>query len=859
MQLLRSRHRPRKRHPRGAKAYARFVSETPDILLAQFGTSSRGLAAEEAERRLEEYGSNEVSTATISPFIQLIEKFANPLIVVLLIIAAVSLFFGDQISAVIVSLMASMSVALTFIQEYRAGREAQRLSEMVRATCTVHRDGSMEEIKIRDIVPGDVIDLSAGDMIPADLRILKSKDLFINQSALTGESMPIEKHAASVQAHELLSISELSNIVFMGSSVVSGTAIGLVVRTGESTEFGSIAQTLSHAAVETSFHRGVRQLTWRMIRLMLILAIVIFCINAFSKGNILEALLFALAVAVGLTPEMLPMLVALNLSKGAIAMSKHSVIVKRLPSIQNFGAMDVLCTDKTGTLTLDKIVLERYCNVKGEQDPSVFRYAYINSFFQTGLKGLLDRTILNHETLPIRKVRKVDEIPFDFERKFMSVIVEMNGKHRMLTKGAPEEILKRCKHYKWDDKILPIEQQNIDFLRAEHDRLSAEGFRVLAVAYRDTDLEKQVYSKDDERDLILRGYIAFLDPPKPSAKETIDALRDLGVEVKILTGDNQLVTRKICGEVGLDVKGIVIGSELEPMSDADLQELVRVTTVFARMSPSQKERIIHALHANHHVVGYLGDGINDAPALKVADVGISVNNAVDIAKEAADIILLEKSLTVLKDGVIEGRRTFGNILKYVRMALSSNFGNMFSMTGASLLLPFLPMLPIQILLNNFLYDISQVAIITDAVDEEYLRIPRKWNVRAIERFTYVFGPLSSVFDFLTFGLLLWLGVSHEIFRTAWFIESFCTQVLVIHIIRTRKIPFFESKSSLALSLTSVTFVLIAGWLPVSPLAHVFGFVSLPPIVLLSVAGVVLLYLVAVQTAKSLLFQALFTD
>jgi Mg2+-importing ATPase len=530
-------------------------------------------------------------------------------------------------------------------------------------------------------------------------------------------------------------------------------------------------------------------------------------------------------------------------------MAKEKVIVKRLHSIQNFGAMDILCTDKTGTLTLDKIVLERFCDVRGKQDEVVLRYAYINSYFQTGLKGLLDRTILDHKKIELKRIKKVDEIPFDFSRKFMSVVVEMNEKHRLIAKGAPEEIFKRCTHYKLHDKVLPIEKENIEFLKREHDRLSSEGFRVLAVAYKDTETTQKVFSKDDENALILRGYIAFLDPPKPSAKETIESLHRLGIDVKVLTGDNELVTKKICSEVGLDVKGLVLGEELQGLSEQELQHRVRNTNIFCRLSPVQKEQIIHALHANQHIVGYLGDGINDAPALKAADVGISVDSAVDIAKESADLILLKKSLTVLRDGVLEGRKTFRNIIKYVQMGTSSNFGNMFSMTGASLFLPFLPMLPIQVLLNNFLYDMSQLAIPTDNVDEEYLLRPQQWNMKYIQRFMFVIGPISSVFDFLTYGLLLFLGVSQAAFHTGWFLESFLTQTLVIHVIRTRKIPFVQSRASTLLIMTSVLFVCLALFIPYSPFASVFGFVPLPFHLVLIIFAYVFVYLCLVQAVK----------
>ena len=679
-----------------------YIGCPAEVLFEKLKTSAKGLTEKEAQKRIEEYSYNEPAKRKKRTILtQILSRFINPLVIILLIIAAFSMFFGEKISALLVSLMAIMSVFLSFIQEYRAGKEAEKLSEMVRATATVYRNGKAREVKIREIVPGDIVDLFAGDMIPADLRIISCKDLFINQASLTGESFPIEKISEPLQ-NKNGPIAELRNIAFMGSSVVSGTALGVAVKTGISTKFGEISRKLATMRVETSFDKGVYKFTWLMIRAMLFMILFIFAINALRRGNLIESLLFSLGVAVGLAPEMLPMIVTINLSKGAIAMSKKQVIVKRLSSIQNFGAMDVLCTDKTGTLTMDKIVLERHCDVVRKDSDDVLRYAYINSFYQTGLKNLLDRAILKHEKLLIQQFKKIDEIPFDFSRKIMSVVVEVDSKHRIISKGAPEEIFKRCTKYELEGEILETEGLILTDLKEEYDNLSAEGFRVLAVAYKDMDNTRQVYSKDDENDLILKGYVAFLDPPKPTVKKAIQALQKLSIEFKVLTGDNELVTKKICSEVGLDVKSLATGEEVDKLDDAGLRELVKTTNVFARLSPLQKERIIRALHENKHIVGYLGDGINDALALKISDVGISVNNAVDIAKESADIILLKKSLMVLEDGVMEGRKTFGNIVKYIKMGSSSNFGNMFSMTGGSMFLPYLPMLPIQILLNNFL-------------------------------------------------------------------------------------------------------------------------------------------------------------
>jgi Mg2+-importing ATPase len=825
----------------------------PEELFQKLCTSQKGLTEDEAVSRLEEYGYNEPAKKKKRTIIfQILSKFVNPLVVVLLIIAGFSLFFGEKISAMLVIIMACISVFLSFVQEHRAGKEAEKLSEMVRTTATVYRNGKSKEVNIRELVPGDIVELSAGDMIPADLRIISCKDLFVNQSSLTGESFPIEK-TSEAMASSKRSPAELTNIAYMGSSVVSGTGLGVVVKTGLYTQFGEISRKLATITVASSFDKGIQKFTWMMIRIMVVLVLIIFAINAYNKGNIIQALLFALSVAVGLTPEMLPMLVAINLSKGAIAMSKKDVIVKRLNAIQNFGAMDILCTDKTGTLTLDKIMLERHCDVVRKEDDDVLRFAYINSYYQTGLKNILDRAILKHEKLVVKQYTKIDEVPFDFSRKLMSVVVENNGKHRMIVKGAPEEIYRRCTTFELEGDILDLGAGNLILpeLKAEYDKLSTDGFRVLAIAYKDFDQPKDRYTKDDEQDLILKGYIAFLDPPKPSAKKTIETLKNLGIDFKVLTGDNDLVTKKICGEVGLDIKGFAIGEQVEKASDQELRELVKTTTVFARMSPLQKERVIHALHDNKHIVGYLGDGINDAPALKTADVGISVNNAVDIAKETADIILLKKNLLVLVDGVIEGRRTFGNIIKYIKMGSSSNFGNMFSVTGASLFLPFLPMLPIQILLNNLLYDISQIAIPSDEVDQEYLMKSRPWNVGYIQKFMLFIGPVSSVFDFVTFGVLWFIFHAQQpLFNTGWFLESLCTQTLVIHVIRTGKIPFIESKPSQFLMFTSIYIISIGLVLPFIPLGKYFGFVQPPPMFFLALIIIVGVYLLMVQLVKS---------
>jgi Mg2+-importing ATPase len=828
-----------------------YVASPIEVLFEKFHTSQNGLSHEEAQKRLEEYGFNEpAKKKKRTALVQLLSKFTNPLVIVLFIIAAFSLYFQEPFNALLVVLMAIISVFLSFFQEYRAGKEAEKLSEMVRATATVIRNGKSQEVKIREIVPGDIVDLFAGDMIPADLRIISCKDLFINQASLTGESFPAEKVPGPVQTKGTSS-SEVTNIAFMGTSVVSGTALGLVIKTGLSTQFGEVSRKLATIHMETSFDKGIRSFTWLMIRIMLVLVIVIFAINAALKGNFIEALMFSLAVAVGLTPEMLPMLVAINLSKGAITMAKKQVIVKRLNSIQNFGAMDVLCTDKTGTLTLDKIVLEKHCDVTGKEDEDVLRLAYINSFYQTGLKNLLDRAILKHEKVIVNQYMKIDEIPFDFSRKIMSVVVTMNKTYRFISKGAPEEIFTRCSKYEIGGNIQEMNETILDELKGEYDSLSLQGFRVLAIAYKDIVDKKEVYSRDDENNLILKGYVAFLDPPKPTVKKTIEVVKKLGIELKVLTGDNEYVTKNICSQVGLDIRDVYTGDMINKLNDEELKEVVETTTVFVRLSPLQKERIIHALRKNNHIVGYLGDGINDAPALKAADVGISVDNAVDIAKESADIILQKKSLLVLGDGVVEGRKTFGNIVKYIKMGSSSNLGNMISMTGASIFLPFLPMMPIQILMNNFLYDMSQTSIPTDLVDMEYIERPRPWNIRSIKRFMILIGPVSSIFDFVTFGVLWFVFHAQQpLFTTGWFLESLCTQTLVIHVIRTGKIPFIESKPSKFLILTSILIITVGIILPFSPLAGPLDFVTPPPLYFLALFVIVLVYLFTVQLVKS---------
>jgi len=818
-------------------------------LLLHFRTSLNGISHDEARKRHAIYGYNEPEKKKETPLLfQILHEFKDPLSMVLIVIAVFSFLTGSVPSALLIFAMVIIGAALSFIQETKAGKEAKKLTEMVSSTATVMRDSKLEEMKMRFLVPGDIVHLSAGDIIPADMRILSEKDLHVNQASLTGESFPVEKIAGKIRAKEN-DLNSFSNICFMGSNVVIGSAVGLVVKTGKDTQFGALAAHITGAAVETSFDKGVKDYVAMMMKLIFIMVLVTFLINAVTKGNLMESLVFALAVAVGLAPEMLPMMVALNLSNGAIAMSKKRVIVKKLSAIQNFGAMDVLCTDKTGTLTLGEVVLERYFDLSENDSEEVLRYAFLNSSFQTGLKNLMDEAIIRRGRFDISHIKKVDEIPFDFSRKMMSVVVDEGKGHVLIAKGAPEEIISRCGGYEVNGKILTNHGHHHRKLMEVSDKYRKDGFRVLALAYRKFPRKQKAYGKHDERDLVLKGYMIFLDPPKPSAKKAIFALESLGIGLKVLTGDNELVTKKICSEVGIDISGVAIGEQVERMNDGELSVLVEKTSVFARLTPFQKERIITALKKNGHSVGYMGDGINDAPPLKHADVGISVNNAADIAKETADIILLKKSLMVIVDGVVEGRKTHANILKYIKMGSSSNFGNMFSVVGASIFLPFLPMLPIQILLNNFLYDMSQATIPSDNVDEELVAKPCPWDVGHIKKVMFYLGPVSSIFDFITFGVCIMFGVAAPIFQTVWFLESLMTQTLVIHIVRTPKIPFLESRPSRMLIISSFAIVLLGWGIVYSPIGHEFGFAAPPPEFIAIILGIVIAYLVLIQIVK----------
>jgi P-type Mg2+ transporter len=841
---------------------------TAPAALARMGSGAAGLSEREVLARLQQLGPNAVATEDkAAPLKRLAQLLFSPLTVLLLGLAIVTDLTGERGGAIVIGVMVLLAVLLSFVQEYRSGKAAEKLRAMVHTTATVLRSDQPAsapanaergvEVPLAQVVPGDVVLLSAGDMIPADLRLLEAKDLFVNQASLTGESLPVEKFATPVLA--ATPPLELPNVCFMGSNVVSGSASGVVVATGRSTYFGAVAGTLSRARLPTSFDRGVNRFIGLMLRFMAVMVPLVFLVNGLSKGNWLEAFLFAVAVAVGLAPEMLPVIVTINLAKGALAMSRAKVIVKHLNSIQNIGAMDVLCTDKTGTLTQDRVILERHVDIDGHDSDLVLQYGYLNSYYQSGLHNLLDVAVLNHvevhEALQVRsRYAKVDEIPFDFQRRRMSVVVEQEATtHILICKGAVEEVFSVCSAVEREGVRMPLAGSELAALQSVVRELNEDGFRVIAVAAREQPARSAPYGVADESDLTLLGYVAFLDPPKESAAVALRALHAQGVRVKVLTGDNEIVTRKICKDVGLDPGHITLGAEVEAMDDDALAARAQDSVVFAKLAPQQKARVIAALRRRGHVVGFLGDGINDGPALRAADVGISVDTAVDIAKESADIILLEKDLRVLEAGVAEGRRVFGNILKYIRMGASSNFGNMLSVLGASAFLPFLPMAPVQVLLNNLLYDFSQTAAATDHVDASFVARPRAWDIGSIGRFMLFIGPVSSLFDYVTFFVLIRFfdGWGNEaLFQTGWFVESLLSQTLVVHVLRTARLPFIESRPSLPLALTTLAICLAGLWLPYSPFAPALGFVPLPATYLAALVGVLAVYLALVQVVKT---------
>ena len=848
-----------------------FSNITLDGVCEKLDTTINGLKQEKVDERIDEYGKNEPHEEKKTPvIIQFLKAFANPFIFVLLAIAIISTFINVILAApkdrswteiIIIGIMISVSGIISFSQEYKSQKAAEQLKALVKTTCAVKRyDTDFEEKNMTELVPGDIIKLAAGDMIPADLKIIACKDLFISQSSLTGESEPVEKF--EYNDLKTSNIADLKNICLLGTNVISGTAVAVVIGTGQNTYFGTMQTSLSEKKEKTSFDKGVDSVSKLLIKFMIVMVPVVFIINWFDKGSFLSALMFAISVAVGLTPEMLPMIVSANLAKGALVMSKKKTVVKKLSAIQNFGAMDILCTDKTGTLTMDKIIVERHLDVHGNEDDRVLRHGYLNSYYQTGLKNLMDIAILEFgREIGFKnledKYEKVDEIPFDFTRRRMSVVLkDKDGKEQLITKGAVEEMLSISTLAEYEGKVVCLTDELKKEVMMHVKSLNSKGMRVIGIAQKNDLLKDHTFGIDDENNMVLMGFIGFLDPPKESAKEAIKALNNYGVNVKILTGDNEIVTRKICEDVGLNVDNILLGIEIEDMSDEEILKASEYTAVFAKLAPIQKARIIKVLKNGGKTVGFMGDGINDAIALKESDVGISVDTAVDIAKEAADIILLEKDLMVLENGVIEGRRIFGNIKKYIKMTASSNFGNVFSVLIASVFLPFLPMMPVQLLLQNLIYDISQVVIPWDNVDEDFLKEPRKWSADDIGRFMVWFGPTSSIFDILTFLTMWfifgWNSMNHQAaFHTGWFIEGLATQILVVYMLRTKKIPFIQSNPAKPIINCTILAILIGFVTPFTAIGSALGFTKVPLIYFGFIAIVVILYCLTTQFVKNL--------
>lgn len=861
-----------------------FSSKQDEMgILKKYNTSYSGYEESKVELMREEYGKNEITHQKGDSLLKrLVEAFINPFTIILLALAIISFITDivivgpsekDATSVIIVTSMVLVSGILRFVQETKSNKAAEKLSEMVKTTISVERKGvGAKEIPINEIVVGDIIHLAAGDMIPADVRILKAKDLFVSQSSLTGESEPIEKVDTIIIGDSKNPI-ELNNLAFMGSNVISGSAIAIVINVGDDTIFGSMAKQLVGKKVTTSFEKGVNSVSWVLIRFMLVMVPFVLFMNGFTKGNWMEAFLFALSVAVGLTPEMLPMIVSANLAKGAVSMSKKKVIVKDLNAIQNLGAMDVLCTDKTGTLTQDEVVLEYSLDILGKEDNRVLRHAFLNSYHQTGLKNLMDIAIVNHanekDMIELwHDYKKVDEIPFDFSRRRMSVVVEDKaGKTQLITKGAIEEMLSVCSHVEYKGKIETITEEIKKEILDTVSSYNSQGMRILGIAQKNNPSRVGELSVKDESDMVLIGYLAFLDPPKKSTANAIRALEDFGVNVKILTGDNDAVTSSVCKQVGIKVNNLLLGSDIEEMDDELLSEVVEETNVFAKLSPNQKTRVVSALRNNGHTVGFMGDGINDAAAMTESDVGISVDTAVDIAKESANIILLEKDLMVLEDGVVEGRKIYANIIKYIKMTASSNFGNMFSVLVASIFLPFLPMLPIQLLILNLIYDISCITIPWDNVDEDYLKLPRKWDASSISKFMFWIGPTSSVFDIATYILMYFFicplvfgGQYHTLnevqqlgfmglFHAGWFVESLWSQTLVIHMIRTPDIPFIQSKASWQLTTLTTLGIAVGTIIPYTAFGKALDMVAMPAIYFPCLIVIIILYMILATILK----------
>lgn len=856
----------------------KFSRLSPEEALIELGSSIHGLSEEEVEIRQKNFESNDIAKHNKkNAFLHLWECFANPFNILLSILALISYLTEDETAAIIILIMVVIATLLRFFQESRSNKEADAISSLVSNTIAVLRTNSSEEKKeieikgslgeelpIAQLVPGDVIYLSAGDMVPSDVKILSSKDLFVSQAALTGESIPLEKFSSCETDPRHSNLFDIANLAFMGTNIVSGSATALVISTGSYTFFGTMAKQLTNAKPMLSdFQKGIKKVSWLLIQFMFVMVPIVLLINGFTKGDWIEASLFALSVAVGLTPEMLPMIVTATLAKGSLFLSRKKVIVKNLESIQSFGAMDVLCTDKTGTLTQDKIILDRYLDFQEENNPQVLIHAYLNSHYQTGLRNLLDIAVLSHagelaDKLELDKnYKKVDEIPFDFVRRRMSVIVSEKKDHNLLIcKGAVEEILSISSSVMKDGQAIPLGPEEIKTIQEMLEELSKQGLRVVAVATKEEPIDKKVYSISDENSLVLSGFVAFLDPPKESTAPALEALANNGISTKILTGDNEYVTRNVCSQVGLEITGVILGPQIDGLSDEELQDKVNEANIFAKLTPMHKERIVKALQAKGHVVGYMGDGINDAPALKAADVGISVDSAVDIAKESADLILLEKSLMVLEDGVMEGRRTFSNMMKYIKMAASSNFGNVFSVMIASAFIPFLPMLPIHLLTQNLLYDISQTAIPFDNVDKEDLMKPQTWNPKDIARFMIFFGPLSSIFDVITFAVMWFVfkanSPEHQtLFQSGWFIEGLVSQTLIVHMIRTRKIPFIGSIAAWPLLFMTLLVVVIGIAIPQSFLAPYFSLEPLPSSYFVWLTVIILGYMGLTQMMKGI--------
>ena len=852
-------------------------------ILNKYNTNYTGYEESKVELMRDEYGENKITHKKSDSILKrLVEAFINPFTIILLILAIISFATDiimaepgkkDGTSVIIVTLMVLVSGVLRFVQETKSNKAAEKLGEMVETTISVSRMGKGTiEIPIDEIVVGDIIHLAAGDMIPADVRILKSRDLFISQSSLTGESEPVEKISDPLLTDSKNPL-ELENLAFMGSNVISGSAIAIVINVGDNTIFGGIAKDLSNKKVVTSFEKGINSVSWVLIRLMLVMVPIVLFMNGFTKGDWMEAFLFAVSVAVGLTPEMLPMIVSANLAKGAVSMSKKKVIVKDLSAIQNFGAMDVLCTDKTGTITQDKVVLEYSLNIHGKENSRVLRHAFLNSYHQTGLKNLMDIAIINHanesDIIELwRDYKKVDEIPFDFSRRRMSVVVESkDGKTQLITKGAIEEMLEVSTYVEYYGGIQVITEEIRNEILDRVSKYNSQGMRILGISQKNNPPRANELSAKDEKDMVLMGFLAFLDPPKESTSRAINALKDYGVNVKILTGDNDKVTAAVCKQVGIKVNNLLLGSDVEEMDDELLREAVEETNVFAKLSPAQKTKVVSALRANGHIVGFMGDGINDAAAMSEADVGISVDTAVDIAKESADIILLEKDLMVLEDGVIEGRKIYANIIKYIKMTASSNFGNIFSVLIASIFLPFIPMLPIQLLMLNLIYDISCITIPWDNVDEEYLKEPRKWDASSISKFMLWMGPTSSLFDIVTFILMYFFicpfvfgGQFNSLseleqlgfiglFHAGWFVESLWSQTLVIHMIRTPEIPFINSRASWQLTSLTTLGIIVGTIIPYTTFGTTLEMVAMPLIYFVCLIIIIILYMSLVTILK----------